>query len=139
VDAAGNAYVTGVTTSTNFPTTADAFQTASADGAAAGDAFATKLDPSGSALVYSTYLGGGSGDQGCGIAVDANGNAYVTGSTTSTNFPTTAGAFQMTFASTSDFNPDVFVTKAQSHRLRTGLLNLHWRQRLRQRRRDRRG
>ncbi len=108
VDANGNAYVVGATSSTNFPTTAGAFQTAFAGGAS--DAFVTKLNSSGSALVYSTYLGAG-GDDGqfdVGIAVDAGGNAYVTGGTSSANFPTTAGAFQTTFAGG---GLDAFVTK----------------------------
>jgi hypothetical protein len=93
VDAAGNAYVTGYTLSTNFPTTIGAFQLAKGG---YEDAFVTKLDPSGSALVYSTYLGGEYEDIGWGIAVDAAGNAYVTGGTVSTDFPTTLGAFQTT-------------------------------------------
>jgi hypothetical protein len=89
VDAAGNAYVAGNTTSTNFPTTAGAFQTTNQG---SHDAFVTKLNPTGSGLLYSTYLGGSGDDYGNGIAVDGAGDAYVTGSTTSTNFPTTAGA-----------------------------------------------
>src|SRR5207247_1687836 len=105
VDAAGNAYVTGRTSSTDFPTTVAAFQTTSAGG---GDAFVTKLNSTGSALVYSTFLGGAeSSDGGFGIAVDALGNAYVTGLTNSTDFPTTAGAFQTTIGSTQS----AFVTK----------------------------
>src|SRR6266480_1519865 len=105
VDAAGNAYVTGNTVSTNFPTTAGVFQIDNAGGA---DAFVTKLNPAGAApLVYSTYLGGSSDDFGQGIAVDAAGNAYVTGYTGSTNFPTTAGAFQIANAGSND----AFVTK----------------------------
>jgi beta-propeller repeat-containing protein len=107
VDAAGNAYVTGFTSSTDFPTTPGAFQTANQG--IVGNAFVTKLNPTGSApLVYSTYLGGGSDDQGLGIAVDAAGNAYVTGDTQSTNFPTTPGAFQSAFAG---LLTDAFVTK----------------------------
>jgi len=103
VDRDGNAYVTGRTTSPNFPT-ANAFQPAYNGNF---DAFVTKLDPQGSGLVYSTYLGAWSTDIGSGIAVDRNGNAYVTGWTFSTGpngpdylgrvfppFPTTAGAFQ---------------------------------------------
>jgi hypothetical protein len=93
VDASGSAYVTGVTTSSNFPTTAGAFQTSNHGYA---EAFVTKLNTAGSALVYSTYLGGSGGDIGDGIAVDASGSAYVTGYTRSTDFPTTAGAFQTT-------------------------------------------
>src|SRR5204862_5567057 len=96
VDAFGNAYVTGQTISTNFPTTAGAFQTAFGGG---GDAFVTKLNPTGSApLVYSTYLGGSGLDVGFGIAVNTAGDAYVTGLTNSSNFPTTAGAFDTTFS-----------------------------------------
>lgn len=82
-DSAGNAYVTGSTASINFPTQ-NPFQTANTGSVA----FVTKLNAAGSALVYSTYLGGSGGDQGNGIAVDSAGNAYVTGSTGSTNFPT---------------------------------------------------
>jgi hypothetical protein len=105
VDATGNAYVTGTTVSTNFPTTAGAFQTFNAGRL---DAFVTKLNPTGSALVYSTYLGSSGNDNGFGIAVDATGNAYVTGQTVaSTNFPTTLGAFQ----TTSGGGQDAFVTK----------------------------
>ena len=58
------------------------------------DAFVSKINPSGSALVYSTYLGGSGQDLGSGIAVDSAGNAYVTGNTGSSNFPTTPSAFQ---------------------------------------------
>jgi hypothetical protein len=107
VDGAGNAYVTGLTSSTDFPTTAGAFQTTRAGGT---DAFVTELNPSGSALVYSTYLGGGGDDHGRDIAVDAAGHAYVIGRTLSGDFPTTPGAFQPTKAS----NPTshaAFVTK----------------------------
>jgi len=105
VDAGGNAYVTGFTSSSSFPTTPGAFQPVL--GGPAGDAFVTKLNPAGSGIVYSTYLGGSGTDGGSGIALDANGNAYVTG-TTSGNFPTTAGAFQRTFGGG---NADAFVTK----------------------------
>jgi len=96
VDAAGDAYVTGFTYSTNFPTTPGAFQTTCGlDGVPCYDGFVTKLNPAGSALIYSTYLGGSPGGQsGGGIALNASGNAYVTGFTTSTNFPTTRHAFQ---------------------------------------------
>jgi hypothetical protein len=94
VDSAGNAYVTGDTFSPTFPTTAGAFDTTYNGG---GDAFVTKLDPSGSTLVYSTYLGGSSFERGHGIAVDSAGSAYVTGFVTSLDFPTTPGAFDTTF------------------------------------------
>src|SRR5437588_748149 len=104
VDGSGNAYVTGSTTSPDFPTTAGAFQTTPSGN---NDAFVAKINPSGSALVYSTYLGGNANDYGYGIAVDGSGNAYVTGSTTSPDFPTTAGAFQTTPSG----NNDAFVAK----------------------------
>jgi hypothetical protein len=108
VDAAGNAYVTGETNSgapNPFPTTAGAFDT-SYNGNI--DAFVTKLNPTGSALVYSTYLGGAaSSDRGFGITVDGAGNAYVTGETNSMDFPTTLLAFDTSY----DGNGDAFVTK----------------------------
>ena len=100
VDAAGNAYVTGNTASPDFPTTPGAFQPTFGGPPSPqpnyGDAFLTKINPTGSALIYSTYLGGDSEDRGLGVAVDSAGNAYVTGNTFSKNFPTTAGAFQST-------------------------------------------
>jgi hypothetical protein len=85
VDAAGSAYVTGYTDSTNFPTV-NAVQT---NLAGIVNAFVAKINPTGSAFAYSTYLGGTNLDQGDGIAVDALGRAWVTGLTESTNFPTT--------------------------------------------------
>lgn len=83
VDAAGNAYVTGSTASTNFPLQSP-FRSSNA---ASVDAFVTKMNPAGSALVYSTYLGGSAADSGTAIAVDAVGSAYVTGIVTSDDFP----------------------------------------------------
>jgi hypothetical protein len=106
VDGAGSAYVTGFTASTNFPTTVGAFD-ASFNGGA-NDAFVTKLNASGSALVYSTYVGGSGNDQGIGVALDAAGSAYLTGFTASPNFPTTGGAFDTTFNGGAN---DAFVTK----------------------------
>lgn len=112
VDSSGSAYVTGPTNSRNYPT-ANAFQPTPGGGiSSVGDAFVTKLTPEGNALVYSTYLGGGpfqtgnGDDKGEGIAVDALGNAYVTGSTLSDNFPT-LNCFQCTRRGVND----TFVTK----------------------------
>jgi hypothetical protein len=115
MDGSGNAYVTGWTSSNNFPT-ANAFQpTLEGSGY---NAFVTKLNATGTALVYSTYVNGSlaaAGDKnaatfGLGIAVDSAGNAYVMGSTSAVNFPTTSGAFQTSYpggkttASVSKFN-----------------------------------
>ena len=102
VDDAGNAYVTGVTESTDFPVTDSAFQRRYGGGGGgtcqrAGDAFVFKLNPTGSQLLYSTYLGGQRDDIATAIAIDPEGNAYIAGSTLSTNFPTTQGALQTTF------------------------------------------
>jgi len=94
VDSSGNAYVTGQTASPDFPTTAGAFQPAPGGAPGVEDAFVMKLNPAGNAPVYSTYIGGSSIDRGRSIAVDSSGNAYVTGLTLSTDFPTTVGAFQ---------------------------------------------
>src|SRR5207302_1632423 len=116
VDVYGNAYVTGDATSISFPTTPGAFHRSFGGGdglSGTGDAFVTKLDSTGSTLVYSTYIGGSSGDEGSGITVDADGNAYVTGTTFSGNFPTTAGAFQSTGGNPGSGN--AFVTKLNSN------------------------
>jgi Beta-propeller repeat len=104
VDSAGAAYVTGETESTDFPTTAGAFDTSLNGGF---DAFVAKLDPSGSGLAFSTFLGGSSSDFGRGIAVDSAGAAHATGDAFSADFPTTAGAFDTSF--NGDF--DAFVAK----------------------------
>jgi hypothetical protein len=101
-DAQGNAYVTGFTNSINFPTKL-ALQPAFAGGP--NDAFVTKLNPAGSAFVYSTFLGGSGDDDGQAIAVDANGVAYVTGPTESNDFPT-----HQAFQAASGGNRDIFVS-----------------------------
>jgi hypothetical protein len=92
LDLTGAAYVTGATSSANFPTV-NAFQPVAHS---SGTAFVTKIAPAGSSLAYSTYLGGSNGDSAAGIAVDSSGYAYVAGTTTSSDFPTTNGAFQTT-------------------------------------------
>jgi hypothetical protein len=108
VDTAGNAYVTGVTTSSNFPVTSGAVQRFSG-GVGLEDAFVVKITPQGG-VAYATYLGGSGSDTGYAIAVDQNGAAYVAGSTGSTNFPVTGAAAQRTFGGMSD----CFVAKLDS-------------------------
>ncbi len=109
VDLAGNAYVTGFTNSNDFPT-ANAYQPAFGGGVF--DAFVTKLTYDGSALAlaYSTYLGGDDDDEGFGIAVDSAGNAFMTGLTASTNFPT-VNPWKPTLG---DAEQNAFVTKLSS-------------------------
>ena len=106
VDSSGNAYITGVTTSADFPVTAGAFQRSSSS-PGIEDAFVAKLSPTG-AVLYATYLGGSSSDVGFAIAIDQSGAAYVAGSTNSVNFPVTAYAPQRTFNGGS---ADCFVAK----------------------------
>lgn len=106
IDGSGNAYISGRTASANFPTTAGAFQRTYGGGTF--DAFATKLNTTGTGLVYSTFLGGDAQDYGGRIALDAAGNAYVTGNTGSSNFPTTPGAYQRVYGGGAS---DAFVTK----------------------------
>jgi len=110
VDSAGNAYVTGRTSSSNFPTASPLQPTCASCSSGRENAFVTKLNATGSALLYSTYLGGSGSDFGNGIAVDSTGNAYVTGGTSSSNFPTIA-AFQATCASCGSGQENAFVTK----------------------------
>ncbi len=103
VDSGGHAFVTGVTTSADFPTE-EAFQTELKS--TSGNAFVTKFHYDGVSLFYSSYLGGTGADSGAGIGVDKNGNAYVTGTTSSTDFPT-----QDAFQPVPGGNGDAFVTK----------------------------
>ena len=107
VDSAGNAYVTGYTNSSDFPIK-NPYQDSNAG---SNDAFFTKFSSSGDTLIYSTYLGGSSGDEGYGIAVDSAGNAYITGDTDSPDFPT-QNPYQ---DSHSEVGADSFVTKLESN------------------------
>ncbi len=111
VDSSGRAYVTGVTESVDFPITTGVVQPQPGDDRNCGfrsctDAFVTKFNASGTALVYSTYLGGNLWDEGSGIGIDGTVNAYVTGNTVSSTFPTLQ-AFQPSLAG----GTDGFVTK----------------------------
>ena len=104
----GKPYITGETISDNYPTTPGAFDTTSGN---SNDAFVTKLNASGSALAYSTVLGGASSDDSFGVAVDGEGRAYITGETEG-DYPTTPGAFDTSFnPGDPDPAPDAFVTK----------------------------
>lgn len=112
-DSGGGAYITGVTRSVNFPTTVGAFdRTCGTDALCNGgvfDAFVAKLNARGSALIYSTFLGGARADVARGITADSSGNAYVIGVTESTDFPT-KGAVQPVLGG----GADAFVTKLGS-------------------------
>jgi archaellum component FlaF (FlaF/FlaG flagellin family) len=118
----GNAYLVGTTQSNNFPHTTGAYQTTFGGGTCGTapstyicrDAFVTVINSAGNALTYSTYLGGSGDDLGKGLALDAGSNVYVTGSTTSTDFPTTAGVVQPTCGTDGQCNgglSDAFVSK----------------------------
>jgi len=114
VDSAGNTYIAGWTAG-GLPTTGGAFQTAPAtktgDGGVGTSAFVAKLNSTGTAILYSTYLSGDHNDQANAIAIDSSGNAYVAGQTTSTTFPVTSGAFQTTMNASYD---NAFLAKLNS-------------------------
>lgn len=102
LDSSGNAYVAGSTSSSNFPVL-DAAQSSLGEGACAttcSNAFVAELNPQGSSLIYSTYLGGNGPDYGQAIALNGSGDAYITGTTSSTSFPAVSGAFQSAYAGT---------------------------------------
>ncbi|MGI9076368.1 MAG: SBBP repeat-containing protein [Gemmatimonadaceae bacterium] len=111
IDSQGNAYLAASTTSADFMTTANAFQRVYAGGVAGsnypGDAFVAKISSDGSTLLASTMLGGPGGDGAEGIALDGQGNVYITGAAGSTNFPTTSGAYSRSGKG----GTDVFVAK----------------------------
>jgi hypothetical protein len=94
----------GRTSSPDFPVTPGAFQTALNGDV---DGFVTKINPAGTAIEYSTYLGGSTGDFAVGLALDAAKAAYVTGGTSSPDFPTTPGAFDTTWSA----DIDIFIAK----------------------------
>ncbi len=106
VDASGDAYVVGSTFSVDFPTM-NPEQPNHANDNGLRDAFVAELNPTGTALVYSTYLGGSGDDEGYGVALDTLDNAYVVGTTSSSDFPTTGGVYQSSLGGTTN----VFITK----------------------------
>ena len=112
VDGTDNAYVTGITHSSDFPATSGSFDPIYTGGATwGGDAFVAKLNSTGSTLVYSTFLGGSGdpyGDRGLAIAVDTAGSAYVAGQTNSSDFPTTSAAFDPSY---NGGETDAFIVK----------------------------
>ncbi len=105
LDASNNAVIGGYVSGTNFPATTGAFQTTTSGGI---EGFIAKLNPTGSSVVYGTYLGGGlQSDRVNGLAVDSTGNIYATGQTQNTGFPVTTGAFDLTY----NGGEDGFVTR----------------------------
>lgn len=106
IDSQGNIIICGETISLDFPTTEKSFQ---AKRKGLTDAFITKINPEGSLLIYSTYLGGSLNDCATNVALDNTGNAYVCGRTDSQDFPTTQGTIQNTLNQTND--SDVFISK----------------------------
>lgn len=121
VDGSGNAFITGGTESADFPTNHPLFGRIGGQPLSQGfylpDVFVAELNPTGSALLYSTYLGGSSQDIGKAIAVDVAGNAYVTGYTSSTNFPVTTNALQnkLLCPSILAYNNNAFVTEISAY------------------------
>ena len=115
VDSTGALYIAGFTASANFQTKAGATQATFGGRVSSsayfgfGDAFVAKLNPAGTAFVYCTYLGGSADDVATALAIDAAGNAYIAGSTQSSNFPVTAGAYQTRFGGSAD---DAFYSHA---------------------------
>ncbi|HHT9149072.1 MAG TPA: SBBP repeat-containing protein, partial [Candidatus Wujingus californicus] len=104
LDTSGDVYVTGYTRYLDFPTTSGAYDTSYGGG---GDVFVSKLNSGLSSLLASTYLGGSGSDQGSSLALDTNGDVYVTGQTGSTDFPMTSGAYDTSYGG----GGDVFVSK----------------------------
>jgi len=108
LDNSGNVFVTGITNSTDYPVSSGAYDEIYNGGNA--DIFVSKLNSTGTALVYSTFIGGNGNDQGLAIALDNSGNVFVSGGTESTDYPVTSGAYDESF----NGSADVFVSKLNS-------------------------
>jgi len=104
VDSSGDAYVTGVTASTNFPVSSSVYQTTNQGD---GDVFVTKFNPAGNGILFSTFLGGTGDDIPAQILLDPAGDIFLVGSTTSVNFPTTSAVFQPSYTG----DQDAFLTE----------------------------
>ena len=120
VDSSGSAYVVGYTQSVNFPTASPLQPNAASSGACptgrpCEDMFVTRFNPAGTALIYSTYIGGTGIDEAASIAIDAAGNAYVAGFTKSSNFPVTANAFQHVRGDHDNVSDDAVFLKLSSN------------------------
>ena len=118
MDTAGNAYITGQTSSKDFPVTGNALQATyfgnGGENYAVGDAFLFQLNTTGTAELYGSYMGGNQDDAGAAIAIDGNGNAWIAGFTLSSNFPVTKGSFQVTFGGSNRLGVpygDAFIAK----------------------------
>ena len=129
VDKEGKAYVTGCTRSTNFPVTSDAFDKTYKGGGtdqwAWGDPFLLVMNPEGSQVIYSTYFGGSNDEEAYGIAMDNRGDIYLSGVTSSLNFPTTQGAYDRTlsgggniYVTKFSFNPQTNIKTSSVHPLK---------------------
>ena len=105
IDTDKNIYITGVTFSRDFPVTNDSYDNSSND--SDGDSFISKLNPEGTKLIFSTFVGGNKNDESYGIAIDSNNCTYIIGTTESSNFPTSQNAFDKSY----NGNDDVFVFK----------------------------
>lgn len=112
IDSTGAAYVTGSTLSPDYPTTSGAYdESYNSKEISLTDVFVTKLDASGSFLIFSTFIGGTRNNEGYGIAIDDTCAVYVTGYTTSSDFPTTGGCFDDSFNGSMPIFADVFISK----------------------------
>src|SRR4030042_592257 len=116
IDSSGNVYVTGGSSSSDYPVTVGAYDTTWAGGSS--DVFVSKLDSSLSSLLASTFLGGYDGESGFSLAIDSSGHVYVTGGSSSSDYPVTVGAYDTTWnGGPSDpfvSKSDVFVSKLDS-------------------------